>query len=64
MRRWWIDDDRLGEAARAYIERDVEDDQLAAAILRCKLISLGFDETRINRLIAEYGRYRRFGSLP
>lgn len=67
MKRWWIDEDRDGsfaEAVRAYVERDVETDGLAAAIFRCKLISLGFDQAQSCRLIAEHGMERRRRALP
>ena len=55
---------RLADAIRAYVERDVETDGLAAAIFRCKLISAGFNQAQTAAAIAEYGIERRRRALP
>jgi hypothetical protein len=61
MRRWWDDSDRKArytEAVREFVERDVGTDGLAAAIFRCRLISLQASA------IATHGMERRRRLLP
>jgi hypothetical protein len=67
MRRWWDDADRKAkytEAVREFVERDVGTDGLAAAIFRCRLISLHVPAREIASAIATHGMERRRRSLP
>lgn len=67
MRLYWVDEhktERHAEAIREYTQRDVETDGLAAAIFRCRLISLGLSTDQVSAELAEHGMTRRRAKLP